>query len=68
MYNWTVSKQDLRSKFLKTYANIPLAARKEIVLVYKGEPLSWNACKIEVQERTPTGKEILSLLTKLKII
>ena len=39
---------DLKSKFIKIYANLPLNLRNEIVIVIDNEPLTWNACFIEV--------------------
>lgn len=59
---------DLRAKFLKTYANLPLGVREEIVIVTDGEPLSWRAVKLEVEQDTKKGKEILENLNKLKIL
>ena len=57
-----------RIKFLKIYANLPLSTRNEIVVVIKNEPLTWNSAHLEVEQNTPVGKEILEILTKLKIL
>lgn len=43
---------DLRAKFLKVYANLPLGVREEIIIVIDGEPLSWKAAKLEVEQQT----------------
>ena len=59
---------DNRIKFLKIYANLPLSARSEVVVVVKNEPLTWNSAHLEVEQNTPVGKEILEILTKLKIL
>ena len=59
---------DKRTDFLKIYANLPLSARKEIVVVIGNEPLTWNSAHLEVEQNTPVGKEILEILTKLKIL
>lgn len=59
---------DLKSRFLKIYANLPLSAREEIVVVVDDEPLTWNAAKIEVENDSPKAKQILEVLIKLKII
>lgn len=56
-----------RIKFLKIYANLPLSVRNDVVVV-KNEPLTWNAAHLEVEQNTPVGKEILEILTKLKIL
>jgi hypothetical protein len=59
---------DKKSRFLKVYANLPLGAREEIIVVVSGEPLSWKSAKLEVEQETSKGKEILETLTKLKIL
>lgn len=59
---------DRKSQFLKIYANLPLGVRDDIVVVTKGEPLSWKAAKLEIEQNTPQGKEILTILTNLKIL
>lgn len=59
---------DKRIQFLKIYANLPLGMRDEIVVVAKNEPLTWNAARLEIEQNTPKGKEILKILTSLKIL
>lgn len=57
-----------RIQFLKIYANLPLGMRDEIVVVVNNEPLTWNVAKLEIEQNTPKGKEILKILTSLKIL
>lgn len=45
-----------------------MGERSEIVVVAGSEPLSWNAAKLEIEHQTDKGKEILEILTNLKII
>lgn len=59
---------DRKSQFLKTYANLPLNQRNEIVVVVDNEPLTWNSARIEVENDTDKGKEILEKLVELKIL
>lgn len=59
---------DKRTKFLKIYANLPLALRGEIILVIDGEPVTWNAVWLEVDQKTPISKIMLEKLELLKII
>lgn len=59
---------DVKSKFLRIYANLPLSARKEIVIVIDKEPLTWNSAKIEIENETKIGREILEKLVKMEII
>ncbi|MDO8618316.1 MAG: hypothetical protein Q7R49_00040 [Candidatus Daviesbacteria bacterium] len=59
---------DNRSKFLKIYANLPMTARDEIVVIIEGKPLTWNAAYIEVENRTDLLKEILAKLIESGIL
>lgn len=59
---------DIKSKFNQVYANLPLAQRSEIVVVIDNEPLTWNAARIEIENDTVKGKEILNKLQALRII
>lgn len=59
---------DRRVQFLKIYANLPLGARQEIIVVIDHEPLTWNAAKIEVENNTPKAQQILDQLVDLKIL
>ncbi|MCR4324091.1 MAG: hypothetical protein NUV69_00180 [Candidatus Curtissbacteria bacterium] len=59
---------NLKTKFLQVYANLSLNQRNEIVIVIDNEPLTWNAARIEVENDTEKGKEILDKLEKLGII
>lgn len=61
-------KMDKQVKFLQIYANLPLGSRKEIIVVVDGEPLTWNAAKIEVENDTQKGREILEKLKEMEII
>ncbi len=59
---------DRKAQFLKTYANLPQAKREEVVAVIGDEPYSWQSAKLEVEQDSPTGKEIIDLLIKLTIL
>ena len=59
---------DKKARFLQIYANLPLNQRNEIVVVIDDEPLTWNAVKIEIENDTPKGKEILEKLVKMEIL
>lgn len=59
---------DKKTQFLKVYANLPLGARDEIVAVVDGEPLTWKSAKLEIEQDTPKGKQVLETLTSLKIL
>lgn len=60
---------DKKAQFYKTYANIPLGLRNQIVVVVSNnEPLSWNAAKIEIDNDTDKAEEILEKLSKLGLL
>ncbi len=59
---------DSKSKFFQIYANLPLSLRREIVIVIDKEPLTWSAVKLEIENDTQKGIEILEKLVKLQII
>lgn len=58
-----------KERFFKTYANLPINLKEEIVLVLpqKG-PITWNVAYLEINNDTKLGKEILQKLIDLKII
>ena len=57
-----------REDFLRIYADLPLKLRKEIILVYEKEPLTWNAIFIEVFNETKNSPIFLKKLKELKLI
>lgn len=61
-------KNNLREKFLKIYADLPLSIRKEIILILDKEPITWNAAYIEVFNKTQKSGKILKKLDELRII
>ncbi len=59
---------DKKVEFLKVYANLPQAVREEIIAIARNEPYTWKSAKLEIEQDTPIGKEILELLSKLQIL
>ena len=61
--------EQLRERFLKIYANIPLSLRDDIILVLeKKGPISWNVAYIEIKEKSGYAQAILQGLEELKLI
>lgn len=61
--------EQLRESFLKTYANIPINLRDEIILVMDNiGSLSWNVAYIEVKNKTELSNKILEELKRLDLI
>lgn len=65
-------QDDLREKFLKTFANLPLNTREEIILVVeeKGmkQPITWGVAYFEVKNNTPRSGQILKKLEGLGLV
>lgn len=60
--------EDRKVQFLNVYANLPQAARLEIIAVVDGEPYSWQSARVEVENDTPVGAKILDTLVKLRVL
>jgi len=58
----------LKEQFLKVYANLPQGVREEIIVVVGGEPYTWQSAKLEIEQETDLGKEILNNLKQLGIL
>lgn len=56
------------SPFIRIYSNLPMKVRGEIIVVLKGEPITWNVAYKEISNGTEKGKEIFKKLVELKII
>lgn len=67
-YGILLEGMDEKSDFLRIYANLPLKVRSEIIAVIDKEPVTWNSAKIEIENNTPKGIEILKQLKDLKIL
>lgn len=62
----------LRERFLMAYANLPLSARKEIVVVIEDggikKPITWDVVYLEVSQNTLFGGRVLEKLNSLGLI
>ena len=56
------------SRFLKVYANVPVALRDQIIVIVDDRPLTWNAAYIELISETELGKRIQEKLIEMEII
>lgn len=63
-----MNQETSKERFLKIYANLPLGVREEIILIFEGKPLTWNAAYLEVNNNTKHSQEILKKLEELKIL
>lgn len=62
-------KLNPKERFLKTYSNLPISVRNDIIYVLpeKG-PITWNVAYLEISNDTPIGNEILKKLDELGFI
>jgi len=61
--------EELRERFSRVYANIPLPSRDGIILVLdKKGSISWNVAYIEIKSNSEYAEIILKQLDELKLI
>ena len=60
--------QDLKGRFFRVYANVPLQLRDEVIIVIDNQPVSWQAAFIEVRSDSENGRKIVSEMAKLDLI
>lgn len=69
---YTLPEDDIyvaqRENFLRVFANLPIALRKEIIAVIDDKPISWEVAYIEVSNNTKLGEAILKKLSEWRII
>ena len=68
----------LRERFLRIYANLPLPIRDQVVLVLNKKltatdedikmPISWNVAYLEVSQKTELSAHILEEMAGLELI
>lgn len=60
---------NLKQRFYKVFANLPLNLREEVILVVeKRGPITWQVAYLEVDNDTELSKVILGKLAALEII
>ncbi len=59
---------DVKASFYRTYANLPMGVRGEIIAVVENNPLTWNSLRIEVDNDTPIAKKALENMVKMGIL
>jgi len=68
-YYKVMKTNNLKQRFYKVFANLPLNLREEVILVLeKRGPITWQVAYLEVDNETELGKIILQKLTELEII
>src|SRR3989339_1400711 len=68
-YYKVMKTNNLKQRFYKVFANLPLNLREEVILVLeKRGPITWQVAYLEVDNETELGKIILQKLAELEII
>lgn len=60
--------RDNKERFYNTYNNLPLNLRNEVIIVINDEPITWKVTRLEVEDDTKLGENILEKLVALDII
>ena len=56
---------ELRAKFMRAYANLPVPERFQVVAIVDEKPYSWDVTYTEISDNTELGNKILK---KMKLI
>ncbi len=66
----SAQENNKREIFLKVYANLPLNARKEVILILEAgkQPITWEVAYLEIKNDTQRSKEILEKLKELGLL
>lgn len=62
------TKDELRARFLKAYANLPEPEMEQVVIIIDDKPISWNKANKEISDKTPLGDKILEKMKLLGIL
>ncbi len=61
-------KEGKRAKFIRVYAGVPENLRRDIVIVIKKKPYTWDAAYLEVKNNSGVGKKILKALEEMEVL
>lgn len=60
--------KELKAKFLRIFANVPLPLRKEIIVVVGENTFNWTTAKTEIMNDTEKAFVILEQLKKIEVL
>ena len=60
--------ENLRSKFLHAYANLPVPERSQVIAILNEKTYSWDTAYTEVSNKTLLGNKILKKMELLEIL
>ncbi|MEK6937945.1 MAG: hypothetical protein AABX04_02780 [Nanoarchaeota archaeon] len=59
---------ELKAKFFKAFANVPVPLREEIIASLDKDTFSWYTANAEIEHDTEKAKKLLNLLYKMGAI
>ena len=65
LYNFLMT---LKNRFLKTFFDLPLSERSNVIASIDENYISWNVAKIEIEADTQIGKRVLEFLDKNSLL
>ncbi|MEA3255104.1 MAG: hypothetical protein U9Q22_04665 [Candidatus Altiarchaeota archaeon] len=60
--------QELKAKFLRTFANVPQPLRKEIIVVIGEDTFNWSTAKAEIMHNTEKAAVLLERLKEIGVL
>ncbi len=60
--------EDLRAKYHRMFANLPIGIRSDIIAVIDKQPMTYYVCWLEINQKTKMGDRILIYLDELRLI
>ena len=60
--------ENLKAKFLKLHANVPIPLREEIIAAVDKDTYNWYTANAEIEHDTKKAKLILKQLHKIEVI
>ncbi len=61
-------QKEMKAKFFRLFASVPLPLRTEIIALVDKKPVSWLAAYAEIRQNTLQAREILSHLKKIGLL
>lgn len=59
---------ELKAKFMRAYANLPVPERFQVVAVIHEKPYSWDVAYAEISKDTELGNKILKKIKLLGLL
>ena len=54
--------EELKAKFMRVYANLPVPERSQVVAIVDEKPYSWDVAYAEISHNNELGNKILKMI------